>query len=100
MFQLKTYLIKKLIIFYRHIRLKLHFEDTIKHLHFSEDEIDKNPSSESLIPPKNHHTVKTYTEAANNDTDAEIKRPKHSKLSKREQKALQKVKDKIYGKTK
>ena len=100
MFQLKTHLIKELMIFYRRIRLKLHFKDTINHLHLREDELYKSLFSNSWIPPKNHHTVKTFKEPTNNDTDAEIKRTKHSKLSKREQKSLQKLKGKIYGKTK
>ena len=86
---------KEINDFYSHIILKVHFKDTTSHQHLTEDNIFKKPYSKSWIHSRKHHTVKTFIEATNNDTDAvikKLKRPKYSNLSEREQKALEEIK--------
>ena len=88
---------KKINDFDRRKKLKSHFQDIRCHQHFPEDKIFKKPPSMFRIPPKNRNTVETFIEATNNDIDAEIKkliRPKHSKLSEREQKVLEELGEK------
>ena len=48
-------------------------QSTASHQRLTEDEMFKKPCSKSWIPTKNHHTVKTFVEATNNDIDPEIK---------------------------
>ena len=57
---------------FRRVKLKAHSKDSASHQYFTEDEIFKNPSSKSWIPPKNNHTLETFIEATNNDIDALI----------------------------
>ena len=51
----------------------------------------RKPTDKTWISQKNHHTIKTFIEATNNEIKEEIgyaKPPKYSNLSKQEQKSL------------
>ena len=82
--------------FYRRIKLKAHFKEQTNNTKTEED-IFRKPTDKTWIPPKNHHTIETFMEAANNEIKKEIARikpPKYSKLSKGEQEALENLKEK------
>ena len=80
--------------FYRRIKLKAHFKNPENKVRFTEEGVFRKPTNKTWVPNNNHHSIDTFMEAARNEINNEIekpKRPNYSNLFVKEQKTLQKL---------
>ena len=61
--------LNKLEEFYRRIKLKFHFQDTLKQVDLSDEEYRFRNKNKHCVPTKMHHTIGPFIEAIKKDTD-------------------------------
>ena len=79
--------------FFRHIKLRSHFQDTCKQADLSDEEFKSK--SKYWVPTKTHHTIDPFIEATKNGINEQLTKTKKSScssLTKKEREVLEQLK--------